>query len=93
MRVDVEALYARAEEAVEALNEILGDAQWFSEAVDGEDGPGVLDAAVFAFVDVVLGYFGGQEEGSGARRLVGILEGRGGLVGHRERVLREYYGR
>ena len=37
VRVDVEALYMGAEEAVEALSVILGEREWFSETEDGDD--------------------------------------------------------
>lgn len=82
VRVDVEGIFEDARDAIDALEVFLGEREWFSE------GPGELDAAVFAYMHVILEVFVGEEEGSPGGRLVELVRERGrGLVRHRDRMV------
>ena len=66
---------------------MLGEREWFSDA---QDGPGELDAGVFAYVNVLLeeeGMGGGWVDGRMQRGLRGLRN----LVGFRRRVYKRYY--
>ncbi|MCJ1339225.1 hypothetical protein MMC09_004514 [Bachmanniomyces sp. S44760] len=85
--IDVENLYSEAEKAFQALSTVLGEREWFSDA---QDGPGELDAGVFAYVNVLLeeeGMGGGWVDGRMQRGLRGLRN----LVGFRRRVYKRYY--
>ena len=88
-RIDGEELLREMERAFEALSVLLGPgdgAGWFF----GADRPGLFDAAVFAYVHLILRW---DEMGwwADGERLVKAVRRRGNVVGHRERVLREFY--
>lgn len=65
---------------------------------DGAPQPGMLDAAVFSYTQVILALFSDvplatEEAWSPARRLVQAVEGQRNLVEHRQRILRKFYPR
>ncbi|KAI9687687.1 MAG: hypothetical protein M1820_010393, partial [Bogoriella megaspora] len=77
--IDAEALYTEAEDAFLALSTLLGDDEWFL----GAQGPGLLDASVFAYTHLLLDDGMGWVDGR-----LGRAVGRwGNLVRHRERVV------
>lgn len=80
--VDTDALYADAEEALEALDDLLGGKEWFFDA------PTLFDASVFAYTNFLL------EERFvwGDERLRALVGGFPNLVAHRERILGRYWG-
>ena len=71
-------MFAGAEAAFEALETLLGEGEWFF----GARGPGMLDAAVFAYTHLILDLHVGLE---------GVLERFDGLVRHRGRILMRYF--
>ncbi|KAI5369208.1 putative thioredoxin-like, metaxin, glutathione S-transferase domain-containing protein [Septoria linicola] len=84
--VDAEIVLREAEDAFEALNMLLGEEdEWFW----GMERPGLFDAGVFAYTQLLL-----DEEGLGWRfNPVGEGVRRwGNLVRHRERVVGRYFG-
>ena len=83
--IDVKALYRECESAFSALSELLGDDQFF---FSGER-PGLFDASVFAYTHLLLDERMGWKE----RRMVDILRGYENLVGHRSRILKDYFPR
>jgi len=85
--IDAETLYREAEEAFEALDTLLGNNEWFF----GADGPGLFDAAVFAYTHLLLD----EELGDGwrERRLCDAVRKSNGLVKHREQILERYFSR
>ncbi|MBE3043959.1 hypothetical protein IMZ48_15580, partial [Candidatus Bathyarchaeota archaeon] len=80
--VNPSALYADAEEALAALDDLLEGREWFFEA------PTLFDASVFAYTNFLL------EERFvwGDERLRGLVRGFANLVAHRERILGRYWG-
>lgn len=71
-------VYADADAAWAALEEILGGDEWFF----GAQAPGLVDAAVFAYTHLVLGVrWDGAEAG-----VVTRLRACKALVGHEKRV-------
>ena len=76
--VSADEVYADAQAGWEALEAVLGEDEWFF----GGGEPGLVDAAVFAYTQLV----GGLVEGGRGGRLRRGLERCAGLVGHRERV-------
>ncbi|KAL9592304.1 MAG: hypothetical protein Q9179_006854 [Wetmoreana sp. 5 TL-2023] len=85
--VDIDALYRESDNAFSAVSELLGDNDWFF----GEDMPGLLDAAVFAYTHLLLDELMGwktAEEKLGE----GLREGRWkNLVEHRRRIYEKCY--
>jgi metaxin len=81
--VKAEDILTEAGDAFEALSTLLGGEKWFF----GSSTPGLFDASVFAYTHLLL------DEGMGWRNnpLAERLATFGNLVGHRERVLGEYY--
>lgn len=99
--IDVEGLYRDAEEALEALSVYLGGREWFEDDGDGDatgsGTPGLLDAGVFAYTQVILSLFAershgtGEKLGAGAERLAAAVQAHIGLLRHRQRILRQYF--
>lgn len=83
MILDVEAIFARAEESFMALSEALHTEDTFS----GIDSPGFLDAAVFSYSHLLLD----DEVDWCNSRLSDTLRKYSNLVNHRERLLRKYF--
>lgn len=84
--IDIEALYRDAEEAFEALEQLLGQDAWFF----GNEKPGLFDASVFAYTHLLLmgegDAYGTLGRGWVDTRLRDVVLGKKGLVGHRERL-------
>lgn len=78
-------MYEGSERAFEALSELLGDEDYYF----GERKPGLFDASVFAYTNVLL------DEGLGWKdfRMVDGLRRYSNLVEHRERILEAYFER
>ena len=94
--IDIGRVYRDAERAWEALSAFLEDHEWFSQAQeDGSDGhqdngnggPGMLDAKVFAYTYLVLDERMGLQDS----RLANSLASRTNLVKHRERIVDRYF--
>ena len=86
--IDVEALYRESDKAFSALSDFLGDQDWFL----GEEGPGMLDAALFAYTYLLLDEAMGWREEE-ERLGKGLREGRwNNLVRHKDRVYAQCYG-
>lgn len=82
--VDADVLLKEAEEAFEALSQLLGEQEWFF----GAERPGLFDASVFAYLHLMLDEKLGWTHnplGEGLRRFEN-------LVGHRERIVERFYG-
>lgn len=79
--VNTEALYSDAEEALSALEDLLGGKEWFAGH------PTLFDASVFGYTNFVLEdrFVWGDE------RLRGLARGFPNLVAHRERILGRYW--
>ena len=79
--IDVEALYADAEEALSALGDLLEGKDWFF----GE--PTLFDASVFAYTNFLL------EERFvwGDERLRSLVRGFPNLITHQQRILKRYW--
>lgn len=85
--MDEEEVFGEAEEALDALGVLLGEARWFGngrEAASREQRrPGWMDASVFAYIHVVVSLFGdnalktnveGEFEGDSAGRVGALAE-------------------
>ncbi|SPN97390.1 related to mitochondrial outer membrane protein (Sam35) [Cephalotrichum gorgonifer] len=89
--VNPDAIYAAAEEALEALEDLLRGKEWFFEGEEGEEererGPTLFDASVFAYTNFLLEdrFVWGDE------RLRGLVAGFPSLVEHRGRILGKYW--
>ncbi|KAM3477234.1 hypothetical protein MY5147_002836 [Beauveria neobassiana] len=81
--IDVEELLRAAEEAFAALAALLGEAEWFL----GAEGPGLLDAELFAYTHLLVG---GQLTW-GDEVLVSRLRKFGNLVRHADRLYERYW--
>lgn len=83
--VKAEDILQEAVDAFKALETVLGEEDWFF----GGKGPGLFDASVFAYTHLLL------DEGMGWRvnPLAEKLAGFHNLVGHRNRILENYYRR
>ncbi|RFU34204.1 hypothetical protein B7463_g2114, partial [Scytalidium lignicola] len=72
--IDVDDLYSEADKAFEALSILLGKDNWFSRS----ERPGLFDASVFAYTELLLdeslGGHGGWQEGRLGRALETGLE-------------------
>lgn len=82
-QIGEEEVMREGEEALDALEELLGSEQWFF----GVKEPGLFDAAVFAYTHLLL-----EEWGWGWNALGGVLKGKKGLVKHRRRVWKRAFG-
>ena len=82
-RIDVEATYQGSDKAFGALSELLGDEDYYF----GERKPGLFDASVFAYTNILL------DEGLGWKdlRVVDGLRKYSNLVEHRERIFEAYF--
>ena len=82
-RIDAEALYQGSDKAFGALSELLGDEDYYF----GERKPGLFDANVFAYTNVLL------DEGLGWKdfRMMDGLRRYSNLVEHRGRILEAYF--
>lgn len=78
-RADAAAVYKDAEQAFEALETALGSGPWFF----GNSGPGLFDAAVFAYTHLLLD----ESLGWTDARLSGSLRRFPKLVEHRNQLL------
>lgn len=78
-RVDPTVLYRDAEQAFDALAAALGSSDWFF----GNSGPGLFDAALFAYTHLLLDDFLPWAD----TRLSDSLRKFTTLVDHRERIL------
>lgn len=90
---DGDVLYDCAGEALEALDTALGEGDWFF----GSSEPGVLDAAVFGYVHLILddelgnGVGGRWAETEGSIRMRVLVEACERLRAHRMRMLERCY--
>ncbi|OAR00164.1 hypothetical protein LLEC1_01991 [Akanthomyces lecanii] len=82
--IDAEKIYHEAEEAFAALAALLSDAEWFLE---GET-PGVLDAELFAYAQMLVG----GQLAWGDKELVKRLERFDNLVRHTQRLYQRCWG-
>ncbi|MCJ1356278.1 MAG: hypothetical protein MMC33_006272 [Icmadophila ericetorum] len=83
--ISPEKIYTCAAEAFEALSTLLGDDEYFF----GAEGPGLLDAAVFAYTHLLLDDEMGWQEMRFCRE---VME-RGNLVRHRKRCYKRFSGK
>ncbi|KAK5116964.1 hypothetical protein LTR62_006685 [Meristemomyces frigidus] len=76
--VDEDEILGGAREAMEALAELLGDNPWFF----GQEKPGIFDAGLFAYTELLL------DDGLGwaENRLGVMLRQSGGLVRHSDKI-------
>ena len=81
--IDVKLLFRDAENAWEALSELLGDDIYFF----GEETPGLFDANVFAYTHLLLSKSMQWKD----RELSNILAKSGNLVNHSKRVSQRYF--
>ena len=81
--IDVEAIYRESDKAFEALSELLGEDEYFF----GQKNPGLFDASVFSYTNVLL------DEGLNWKdeRMQEGLRGCQNLVAHRVRILKAYF--
>lgn len=82
--VDAEKIYLEAEQAFAALAALLGEAEWF---LDG-DTPGLLDAELFAYSQLLVG----GQLAWGDTELVKTLEKFENLVRHTQRLFQRCWG-
>ncbi|MCJ1462655.1 hypothetical protein MMC07_001258 [Pseudocyphellaria aurata] len=81
--IDVESLYTECERAFGALSDLLGDDRYFFAM----EGPGLFDASLFAYTNVLLdGRLAFKEW-----RMVQILRKHVNLVQHRRRIHERYF--
>lgn len=83
--IDPEILYSDAEEAIAALESVLGSNKWFFDAKR----PGLFDASVFAYTHLLMDESLGN--GWDDTRLRDIVLRQKGLVAHRNRILTTYF--
>ncbi|KAH7371261.1 hypothetical protein BKA66DRAFT_514288 [Pyrenochaeta sp. MPI-SDFR-AT-0127] len=83
--INAETLYNQAEEALAALEMLLGNDGWFF----GAPRPGLFDASVFAYTHLLLDERLGR--GWVDTRLRDALMSRNRLTTHRDRILTEYF--
>ena len=82
--IDPNELYRRAEEAFKALATLLGEDEYFF----GAEQPGLFDASVFAYTHLLLD----QSLGWQSTSLTDALSKYENLVGHRNQLLKQYFG-
>lgn len=76
-------IFRDAEEAFEALSTLLGDDEWFF----AQDKPGLFDASVFSYAQLILDESLGWKE----NKLGEMLRGSRNLMRHRERIEQVYF--
>ncbi|MCJ1456265.1 hypothetical protein MMC28_006625 [Mycoblastus sanguinarius] len=81
--IDVEAIYRDCDKAFEALAELLGKDEYFF----GEEKPGLFDASVFAYTNVLLDNRLDWRDGRIGK---GLRYGR--LLEHRTRIMEGWFG-
>ena len=81
--IDVEAVQRESDKAFQALSDLLGDDEYFF----GETRPGLFDASVFAYTNVLLDNGLAWKD----RRMHEGLEGCQNLVAHRRRIVEAYF--
>jgi metaxin len=81
--IDIDDLEAEAGSAFEALSTLLGDDLNFF----GRDNPGLFDASVFAYTQLLLD----DDLGWKQNRLAQHLRRHENLVQHRQRLLERYF--
>ena len=81
--IDVESLYRNAEQAWEALSELLGDSRFFFE----EETPGLFDASVFAYTHLLIS---DSMQWRDARLTKGLVK-HDNLVNHSKRISKRYF--
>lgn len=81
--VSAKDLIQEAGDSFEALSTLLGEDQWFF----GKQNPGLFDASVFAYTQLLLD----DELGWAENQLGEVLRKCGNLVRHRERIVVMYY--
>ena len=81
--IDGDALLRESNKAFGALSELLGENQYFFD----EEAPGLFDASVFAYTNILLdGGIAWQQ-----RSMQEDLRKRKNLVAHREQILQKYF--
>ncbi|CAO2655137.1 Nn.00g102010.m01.CDS01 [Neocucurbitaria sp. VM-36] len=83
--INAETLYNQADEAIAALDMLLGDNDWFF----GASRPGLFDASVFAYTHLLLDDSLGR--GWVDTRLRDALMSRRRLIMHRDRILAKFF--
>ena len=81
--IDPSELYRRAEEAFNALANLLGEDEHFFGAAQ----PGLFDASLFAYTHLLLDHRLGWQ----ATSLMDALSKHDNLVDHRNRLLKQYF--
>lgn len=81
--IDVESLYKECERAFSALSQLLGNDLFFSTA----DHPGLFDASVFAYTNVLLD----KRLAFSEWRVVEGLKNFSNLVQHQQRIYKLYF--
>ena len=81
--IDVESIYRGSDKAFAALSELLGEHEYFFSKVE----PGLFDASVFAYTNILLD----EELGWKDRRMREGLRECQNLVAHRRRILKTYF--
>ncbi|KAK5151483.1 phosphatidylserine decarboxylase [Recurvomyces mirabilis] len=81
--IDEDEIFRGAEEALAALAELLGDEQWFFD----QDKPGLFDAGLYAYTELLLD----NDFGWAENRLGGMLRSHAGIVKHRETIREMYF--
>ena len=81
--IDVQSVYRESDKAFEALSELLGEDEYFFSTAE----PGLFDASVFAYTNILL------DEGPEwqDRRMREGLRKCQNLVAHRRRILKTYF--
>ena len=84
-RIDAEAIYQGSDKAFGALSELLAGEDYYF----GERKPGLFDASVFAYTNVIL------DDGLNWKdtRMVDGLRRYPNMVEHRERIFEAYFGK
>ena len=83
--IDVELVFRDADEAWEALSELLSEDSYFF----AQDSPGLFDASVFAYTHLLLSEAMLWKD----RRLTNSLMRYGNLVDHNERIFKRFFNR
>ena len=81
--IDVETIYRESGKAFEALSELLGEDRYFF----GETKPGLFDASVFAYINVLQDHKLDWKD----RRMHQQLKGCENLLEHRQRILESFF--
>lgn len=81
--IDADAIYRESDRAFEALSDLLGEDEYFF----GEMKPGLFDASVFAYTNLLLDERLKWED----THMREGLEGYQNLVAHRRQILKAYF--